>query len=390
MQDINKQLNDYLEQHLPTFLKNIQISMIPDETFVDYNAFCKALKVDIIKRITTRYMLKFLNGDYRVTLQKNMIDYLSIENQSEELIEKFTNEGNKYYKHSFKLSNINARIKWKRHTSSVLFPAYDFLHRYTCEPYVTAYTNKNKKVFAYNFNISLDVNTDFSMFFKLLKYYNDTIFKTNLDLNFYLWNRRTNILLIQFLMHNLNPSYSDFLHVHSIRTDLEKCTHERYVKQHKKTLYHFVGTIDFERIRKFPATFHLITQSINSKELFKYKLSHWHLLQKPLWKAVDSLAKAFIQQLDQRINPKNANKLKTNRDILIDDQKLMDFKKLFERENNTNEYQDIMKTCEKCCNNLQPIQAGMLNYRLNKFIKSFGLTKAIAIKDNKNRTSENK
>ncbi|MCF2647405.1 hypothetical protein [Niallia circulans] len=391
MQTIDKYLTDYLQQHLAIFWQSMQVSKIQGESFVDYNDFCKALKVDIIKRVITRFMFKFLNGDYRKRLQKNMIDFLSIENCSEELINRFTNEGNKYYNNSFDLSDINARIEWKRRTSRVLFPAYDFLHRYTSEPYRVAYGEKNKKVFAYNFNINLDVNTDFNEFFTLLRYYNNNIHKTNLDLNFYLWNRRTNILLIQFLMSKLNPSYAEFLDVHSFENRKEKCSYGEEVKQHAKSLFYFVRTIDFGRIRKFPATFQLIAQSLNPEELYTFKLSHWHFLQKTFWKEVNQLTKEFIQQFDHMINSNLDNKRKANAgDILINEKTLRYFKELFELVIHQNDYEGIMVMCEKSCQDWRPIQTGMLNNHLGKFIKSFGVTKAIAIKDNgsskKNRT----
>lgn len=390
MQAIEKQLDIYLEQHLPTFWQSIQISTKQDESFVDFNALYKVLKSDIINRLITRYMFKFLNGDYRNTLQKNMIDFLSIENYSEKLIDRFTNEGDKYYKYSFKLLDIEARSEWKRRTPRVLFPAYDFLHRYTSEPYLTAYQNKNKKVYAYNLDINLDVNTDFNVFFKLLRYYNNNISKINLDLSFYLWNRRTNILLIQFLMHQLNPSYSYFLHVHSLENCLDQCAYERNVKQHTKTLYHFVRTIDFGKIRKFPATFHLISQSLNSEELYVYKLSHWHFLQEGFWKAIDLLTKEFIQQLDHVINPNLTNAKETNAaDLLINEEMLGQFKVLFESVIHQNDYEAIIVDCEKRCQHSLPIQAGMLTYHLGKFVKSFGFTKALAIKDNK-KTKKNR
>lgn len=391
MQTIDKHLTNYLEQHLATFWESMQVSKMQGESIVNYNNFCEALKVDIIKRVATRYMFKFLNGDYRKRLQKNMIDFLSIENFSQELLNQFTNEGNKYYKCSFELSDINARIEWKRRTSKILFPAYDFLHRYTSEPYRTTYGEKNKKVFAYNFNINLDVNTDFNVFFTLLRYYNNNIHKINLDLNFYLLNRRTNIQLIQFLMNKLNPSYAEFLHVHSFENRTEKCSHEEEIKQHTKSLFHFVRTIDLGRIRKFPATFQLIAQSLNPEELYTYKLSHWYFLQKPFWKAVNLLTKEFIRQFDLMINSNIDNKMKANAgDILINEEMLRYFKELFELVIHQNDYEEIIGMCEKHCQDWRPIQAGMLNNHLGKFIKSFGVTKAIAIKDNgnpkKNRT----
>lgn len=298
-----------LKNHITDLIQNtIKTELIPIFQKLDYvydlEELKKCLEIDILHRLTIRIIINFINVDLR-SKKKYLNNHLKCNKDMEELIHSF----NSIYEKKFFLNNDqNAIIKWKSRTPYQLFPAYDYFHRYTNEPYFNSYKNKNHRVFAHKFNLINTIN--YSKFIKCLKEFSPNI-QNNMSLNFYLWNRKTKYQLRHLITNEL------LIDEISINPDIYNIIQSKktYLKLYNEQLV----KLPINKMCKFPQTVHYIC--FINKTKFIQKMMHLNFTNAEIlfWQSLDLMVKSIYKEIDKILNKKN------NKNLILELNSLINF-----------------------------------------------------------------